>query len=464
MEWLTWFEAVGLFAAVWFVLQVALLGLAAVLDRPLRRFEFARESMWRTALFGSAIAAIAFVVLREPVEPAVAETASKPERRLSDFPHERRVEEAVALSTAPLVAPLQPESEDSDAAAAGQRSVVLGGIGVAFSILAAFGLLRFGVRRARLSRRLRTATAVPADDSLLEEVKRLADRVGVRRRSIVFRLQALSSPIAVGTLRPRIYWPQAASELEPQARAAALAHELAHHRRRDPMWLGLVLSVESMWFWSPLVRLARHRLIEVSEWSADRIAAEVTDAVELAESLVTVASWSKLRAEGVELPACGMSVSSAGLSARVDRLLTRSVGGRKETRLLALAASITVSFTTTASLFSAFAHVDEVEVKPVTEVRSLQGAAADLPATQQNLLDALDVLEFECVTVREGAQLLSAEHRGDPEWSEVLSLLDQRLRDFEDRCRSLRARVRAFASHEPSDGLDDRRARPQMEK
>lgn len=72
-------------------------------------------------------------------------------------------------------------------------------------------------------------------------------RIGIRM------LSTLASPCAVGVCRPLILVPAGWSGLSRARQEMALAHEIAHHRRRDPWWR-LVGAVACCLYWfNPLV-------------------------------------------------------------------------------------------------------------------------------------------------------------------------------------------------------------------
>ncbi len=113
---------------------------------------------------------------------------------------------------------------------------------------------------------------------------------------------------------------RAAFGLDPDERRAMLAHELAHARRRDPLWISAARAVEGLFCFQPLNRLARLRLQDEAEFLADRWAIERgVGALSLASCLTEVAGWivSNRRA----LPVPSMAARGARLTRRVERLL-----------------------------------------------------------------------------------------------------------------------------------------------
>jgi beta-lactamase regulating signal transducer with metallopeptidase domain len=77
-----------------------------------------------------------------------------------------------------------------------------------------------------------------------------------------------------GMLRPRIYVTQAALELlGDDERAAVLAHETHHARRRDPLRLLVARALAEGLFFLPVVRRLPERYAALAELAADQAAA-----------------------------------------------------------------------------------------------------------------------------------------------------------------------------------------------
>jgi beta-lactamase regulating signal transducer with metallopeptidase domain len=88
-------------------------------------------------------------------------------------------------------------------------------------------------------------------------------------RSNVLHSDAISSPITWGVWRPVILLPAAASTWSNTQRDAALAHERAHIARRDWAVHLAVWSVCAVFWFHPLVWLARRALVREAEHAAD---------------------------------------------------------------------------------------------------------------------------------------------------------------------------------------------------
>jgi beta-lactamase regulating signal transducer with metallopeptidase domain len=101
----------------------------------------------------------------------------------------------------------------------------------------------------------------------------------------------LDSPIAAS--RREICVPGAVlNQLTPDRQRSVLAHELAHIRRRDPEWLLVLLILQRVFFFQPLLRAASRRLHETAEFLCDQVAAEWTgNRISLARCLAEIGGW-----------------------------------------------------------------------------------------------------------------------------------------------------------------------------
>lgn len=82
-------------------------------------------------------------------------------------------------------------------------------------------------------------------------------------------LESLRGPVAAGIFRKSIFVPNDWNALPEQSRRIVLAHELAHHRRRDPLWRFLVELVRAAHWWNPLVHWMARRFILQCECACD---------------------------------------------------------------------------------------------------------------------------------------------------------------------------------------------------
>ncbi len=183
----------------------------------------------------------------------------------------------------------------------------------------ALGLGLFALARRRLARAL--ASPVPGEHTIVSAALRdLCRRAGIDRRVHAVVVRNLPSPVAVGA--SEIYLPQRAlTEFDLVHLESILAHELAHLVRRDGAWLVLVRMVEVVFFFQPLNRLARRRMLDTTELAADEWAVALTSRpVTLARCLAHVAEWT-VAGVGVTVPAM-LEHPRSSLLVRVRRLTT----------------------------------------------------------------------------------------------------------------------------------------------
>ena len=141
---------------------------------------------------------------------------------------------------------------------------------------------------------------------LLERV----DRVEIRQ------LSGLRGPVAAGVIRPVIFVPLEWSEWPDETRRIVLNHELAHHRRRDPLWrwiAGIACAVNGG---NPLVSWMVRRLTVQCEFACDAMVLQKGVAVRAYANLLCDFA----QARPPSGPVLAMAASST-LESRVQRLL-----------------------------------------------------------------------------------------------------------------------------------------------
>lgn len=205
--------------------------------------------------------------------------------------------------------------------------IVLG----AWGTLAFLGLATLAGSWWRLCRRLTHRTRLSPGDGaergrLAVIFSELCVASGVR--ATLSASTRISSPIALGIFRREICIPTAAvHSLSADEQRAMLAHELAHAKRADPAWLLTLQVLERLFFFQPLLRVARRRQQDLAEYLCDDWAVQHTqDPLSLASCLTEVAGW-VVRPRHPEL-APSMAARGAELSARVERLVGRDAASR----------------------------------------------------------------------------------------------------------------------------------------
>ena len=102
-----------------------------------------------------------------------------------------------------------------------------------------------------------------------EAVRRVSAHFGLRRRVRVIASRAVTTPLAGGVVRPTVYVPADAPSWTDERRDIVLAHEIAHLASRDPL-RNLISRVACALYWfHPLVWLARRQSIADCERACD---------------------------------------------------------------------------------------------------------------------------------------------------------------------------------------------------
>ena len=146
---------------------------------------------------------------------------------------------------------------------------------------------------------------------------RPVETLALGQRSIEVRTRAgLAGPHACGIFRPLILLPEASTHWPHRVRRMVIDHELAHHRRRDPLWRLIAEVACAIHWFNPLVWwLARHHAIQ-SEFACDAmVVLNGARADHYAEALCDLA---------VPSPAMTLAPSlnqASGLEQRVVRLM-----------------------------------------------------------------------------------------------------------------------------------------------
>ena len=140
------------------------------------------------------------------------------------------------------------------------------GVGVCIFRIACAGL--------RTRHILRRASVLSADAEAQSELTRLALRLGLRRVPRLMTSADIEIPVytAGAVLLP------ADTDYAPHERLLILAHELAHASRHDLVWEWLGTLTQAIFFFHPLVLIARREERLARESAADALALRVTEA------------------------------------------------------------------------------------------------------------------------------------------------------------------------------------------
>ncbi len=384
-----------------------LLGTAWLATRLWRAMPVAlQESLWRTALLGGVLTASAQVAIGwepwsghlavAPLEAHIVKPAPAPPLPTLRVPDATQTALLPTLDAAYAIR--SPHATVSEPATTPATDP---GVWFAALWLGVVACVLLRSRHARRDLRARLASRVPARSAdLLARLEALRAMAGVRRPIRLTQSGRFSSPIALGILDAEIVVPDRASaELSAGQLEVMLAHELAHHVRRDPLWLALTRCLTSALFFQPLNRLAGKRLRETSELLCDAWAAQRTGrGRELAECLTTVAGW--IAGERTLRAVPAMAAEGSMLERRVERLIAgatqRPSTTRAPTRMLTVLPLVAVALlapavATGASTTAAPAGTPP-PIAPVTD-------GVDVHAALALLDEEITLLSSECATL-----------------------------------------------------------------
>ncbi len=331
--------------ATYLVHSTLLLGGAWGVARWLRRRDrpgrlALEERIWKTALLGGLLTAgvqIGLGALPQPLATALPVPAVVVPAVSSAAPSVGGVRAPGSAPAASGIAPIpaavgtvRPDPRLASLAAllpGWQRMALAGWLLGALALSAVF--LSSWIRlRLHLRRRLEVGSG-PA--------RRALDRLltgASRRRVRLTGSGRLPVPVALGVGEREICLPRRAlAELDERQQEGLIAHELAHLERRDPAWLLAGRTLENLFFFQPLNRVARRRLQEISEYRSDAWAVAATgDRVGLARCLAEVAGWlaDGRHAAPVPGPVPGMARGRRNLGKRVRRILEPSESSAEE--------------------------------------------------------------------------------------------------------------------------------------
>jgi beta-lactamase regulating signal transducer with metallopeptidase domain len=263
-----------------------------------------RDALWKTALAGALATSTYFVATAPRPAPAPAPQLT---RRLVVPGAPPRQAPAFATERGSAVPPWAPEAA---------LAIWLAGA------LAGIARLEHGRRRYWRAAGARHAVA---DAEAAATLRRLRAAAGVDRTIYLTAADGLQAPVAVGFAE--ICLPAAAlAALTPPQRESVLAHELGHLARRDPLWKVAVEVASAVFWFQPLLRVARRQMVECAELLCDGFAVRVTGRRRpLVESLGVLAV--AFRPRGVA--AAGFGDDGSPLLRRAARVLdaTRAPAG-----------------------------------------------------------------------------------------------------------------------------------------
>jgi beta-lactamase regulating signal transducer with metallopeptidase domain len=257
---------------------------------------------------------------------------------------------------------------------------------VVFGVWLAGATLAFlRLERQRRALRLQLEDAAPLGDARVAALARaLAGAGGLAAPPPLFVSGRISAPMVVGLGRPRIVLPaRSVDTLDEGSLQMALAHELAHVRRRD-LWLGWVPAIADglFWFW-PLVRLCAREFAQAREEACDADALALTGASPAEYGQLLIAFGVAHRGAGAHA-ACGASPHFQHLRRRLTMLQHVSSNRSRWWSLaavIALPALIPFRVVAKEAPVAATAPASPRAPRPVAAARTATPASPAAPAT-----------------------------------------------------------------------------------
>lgn len=148
------------------------------------------------------------------------------------------------------------------------------------------GILRFLYHRNKL--RQCEAAAIPcSEDKIMTQLNSIRKGFGIQRK-VQLKISALiDSPMTAGVFRPIIYFPIGlTSGFSFQEIDAILRHELAHIQSHDYLVNLLLVLLETVFFFNPLLLLLIRDMRREMEYACDDLVLKTHDPVAYARSLV----------------------------------------------------------------------------------------------------------------------------------------------------------------------------------
>ena len=203
----------------------------------------------------------------------------------------------------------------------------------AWLTIAAGLVLYYLVRLERLRRRLRRRETVQ-DTRASCALEALSRNAGLSSVPRLTESDNLGSPVALGIGASRgICLPvRALHDLDEDELTALLGHEVAHHLRRDTIRLGVLNTLQAVFFFQPLFRIAlREVRFAAEEQCDDWAASQLDDRFAMASCLTEVAGWVVREDRSIPVPCMGQRRSQ--IEVRVRRLMDEHSSLRTPSRV-----------------------------------------------------------------------------------------------------------------------------------
>jgi len=227
----------------------------------------------------------------------------------------------VTLSTAPLLGdalPSRPAIVSSTALS--QAEFPWAGLAWTVWFIGFLVLVKRLIQQHRKLSELIQRSHRVSDPQLLNSMDRLATAMGLTRPVSLCSCVGLDAPLITGLRRPVIIFPASAlSSSEESALKLALAHELAHLKRRDLAWSWVPILAHTCFWFFPASWLALREYSQAREEACDADALRVTRGQPDAYARLLLAFGTQ-RQRWAAIAACGASPHFHHLKRRLTAL------------------------------------------------------------------------------------------------------------------------------------------------
>ena len=190
----------------------------------------------------------------------------------------RAVARGSPLSPVATVVPIVPAPTSPELASRTANSVSADGmsvLGALWALGVALVLMRLVIQNVLFLRRIRLSS-MPADAAMQKLFAECRNDLRVRTHIELLESGHISSPAIYGLFRPRLLLPQGiGAVLDTTQIRHVFLHELAHLRRRDLWTNALLVVVQTLHWFNPIVWVAFHRMRLDRELAADELALSV---------------------------------------------------------------------------------------------------------------------------------------------------------------------------------------------
>lgn len=166
---------------------------------------------------------------------------------------------------------------------------------------------------------------------LRKQLQRCRRQMNIKRPIRILVQEEITTPCVYGFFRPTILLTPDTLNLEENQKNHLLLHELSHYKRGDLYILPLLMILQCLHWFNPVIWLCFRAFREDMELAADELVVEVLgpeQALAYGKSLLRVAEQTSL--SHIRLSAVGMAEKKSQLETRIRRICMKKKGAGKK--------------------------------------------------------------------------------------------------------------------------------------